>query len=140
MAENEAANCKLNCAVGIKEFKQSPETAKLEDRLEQDDVKQRIHENLEDYLNPGKSRPKTTKKQRRNIYVVGQDVARESIVEVEFVKKMSCEETTKNLYLQKSPIDLDGMYFTKRQGFFTNNLKIVMSSSKSRIPRDKVSV
>ena len=95
MAENEAANCKLNCAVGIKEFKQSPETAKLEDRLEQDDVKQRIHENLEDYLNPGKSQPKTTKKQRRNIYVVGQDVARESIVQVEFVKKISREETKK---------------------------------------------
>ena len=87
MAENEAANCRLNCAVGIKEFKQSPETAKLEDRLEREDVKQRIHENLVDYLNPGKSRPKTTKKQRRNIYVVGQDVARESIVQVEFVKK-----------------------------------------------------
>ena len=110
MAENEAANCRLNCAVGIKEFKQSPETAKLEDRLEREDVKQRIHENLEDYLNPGKSQPKTTKKKRRNIYVVGQDVARESIVQVEFVKKMSCEETKKILKMQKSPIKLDGMY------------------------------
>ena len=103
MAENEAANCRLNCAVGIKEFKQSPETAKLEDRLEREDVKQRIHENLEDYLNPGKSLPKTTKKQRRNIYVVGQDVARESIIQVEFVKKMSSEDTHKK-------IKLDGMY------------------------------
>ena len=136
MAENEAANCKLNCAVGIKEFKQSPETAKLEDRLEQDDVKQRIHENLEDYLNPGKSRPKTTKKQRRNIYVVGQDVARESIVQVEFVKKMSCEETKKCNICRNPPSNLmvcTCRYFAKRQGFYTNNLKIVMSSSKSLI-------
>jgi hypothetical protein len=82
MAENEAANCKLNCTVGIKEFKQSPETAKLEDRLERDDVKERIHENLDDYLNPGKSQPRANRRQRRNIYVVGQDVARESIVQV----------------------------------------------------------
>ena len=102
MAENEAGNCKLNCTVGIKEFKQSPETAKLEDRLERDDVKERIHENLEDYLNPGKILPKTTKKKRRNIYVVGQDVARESIVQVEFVKKMSCEET-KKVYICRNP-------------------------------------
>ena len=106
----ETNECPLDCVVGIKEFKQSPEKEKLEDRLERDDVKERIHQNLEDYLNPGKSQPKTTKKQRRNIYVVGQDVARESIVQVEFVKKMNCEETSKCLYLQKSPINLDGIY------------------------------
>ena len=103
MAENEAANCRLNCAVGIKEFKQSPETAKLEDRLEREDVKQRIHENLEDYLNPGKSLPKTTKKQRRNIYVVGQDVARESIVQVEFGEKMSSEDRKQMFILAAIP-------------------------------------
>ena len=84
---NDTNECPLDCVVGIKEFKQSPEKEKLEDRLERDDVKQRIHENLEHYLNPGKSQPKTTKKQRRNIYVVGQDVARESIVQVEFGEK-----------------------------------------------------
>ena len=111
MAENEATNCMLDCTVGIKEFKQSPETARLEDRLERDDIKERIHQNLEDYLNPEKSRPKTPKKQRRNIYVLGQDVARESVVQVEFVKKMSCEETKKEfIFAGIPPVNLDGMY------------------------------
>ena len=126
----ETNECPLDCVVGIKEFKQSPEKEKLEDRLERDDVKERIHQNLEDYLNPGKSQPKTTKKQRRNIYVVGQDVARESIVQVEFVKKMSCEET-KKVCICRNPSSIlmvcTCRYFAKRQGFYTNNLKIVMS-------------
>ena len=87
---NDTNDCPLDCVVGIKEFKQSPETAKLEDRLERDDVKEQIHENLEDYLT-GKIRPKETKKQRktrrRNLYLLGQNEARESIIEVELVKE-----------------------------------------------------
>ena len=85
---NETNDCLLNCVVGIKEFKQDPEKEKLEDRLEREDVKQRIHENLEYYKNPEKIPPKTTKKERRrNIYVTGGNVATESIVEVELVKE-----------------------------------------------------
>ena len=88
MASSTEYKCPVDCVVGIKEFKKSSTKRPLEERLEQEDVKQSITEKMDKNYNPsGATKKKVniqngTKKPTRNIYVVGQDIATESITKL----------------------------------------------------------
>ena len=83
-------NCLVNCAVGVKDFIKSPEKETLEERLEKDGVRQRIRKKMEENYG-GKSKQNTARDSSqhnrqlqneqppRDLFVVGQDVATDSI-------------------------------------------------------------
>ena len=68
MEPNISSRCPIDCAVGIKDFHQSPEKEPLEQRLRNKDDKYSITEKLQ--------------QPTRNIYVLGQNKATESIKEL----------------------------------------------------------
>ena len=68
MESSNANECLIQCAVGIKDFEQSPQKTALEKRLE----------NIDDIHGITKKLKQPT----RNIYVLGQDKATESIKEL----------------------------------------------------------
>ena len=83
-------NCLVNCAVGVKDFIKSPEKETLEERLEKDGVRQRIRKKMEENY-CGQSNQNTVRDSSqhnrqleneqipRDIFVVGQDVATDSV-------------------------------------------------------------
>ena len=83
-------SCLVECAVGVKDFIQSPEKETLEERLEKDGVRQRIRKKMEENYcgksNQNSARDSSQHNRQlqneqppRDIFVVGQDVATDSV-------------------------------------------------------------
>ena len=88
MASDPRPECLIECVVGIKELIQSPNKEPLEERLEKDGVKQSIREKMEKNYNSRSgnqknvSVPNPEQEHIRDIYVIGQDIAVESVKEL----------------------------------------------------------
>ena len=76
----------MECALGIKDLKTSPEKETLENRLEKDSVKRRIRENYCDDKRKKRTHESSQhyrqQQQSRDFFVIGQDIATDSLKEL----------------------------------------------------------